>query len=399
MPELYDVIIAGAGPAGGTAAYFLGQAGKRVLVLEKEHIPRHKTCGGGLSIDFLKTQFPFSFEPTLQSRVKAMSYAFDGLMVTIPIHPGKVGMVMRDQFDADLLAHARVEVRQGMAVRRVVESRDRVTVEAQDGECFTGQYLIGADGANSAVAHALGIRPGRAMAAAIEAETPVTPEIMQRYRDRPVFIFGKIKQGYLWIFPKADHLSVGIAAMHPKHGELQATLKKVMAAYGIPLDDTSLHGHPIPLYLGNGRIATARTLLAGDAAGLVDPLSGEGIRYAIKSGHLAAEAILSGQPERYPRMIFRNIGLNHLFALGVARFFYTFQDLCLILGAPNPFTTQAIVDLLSDRTGTANVMLRSIFTFPLFIFTESLALVAGWLAGAEKRQQIRSWVYMGSYNE
>ena len=61
MSDPYDVIIAGAGPAGGTAAYFLGEAGKRVLLLEKEHLPRYKTCGGGLSIDFLERQFPFSF--------------------------------------------------------------------------------------------------------------------------------------------------------------------------------------------------------------------------------------------------------------------------------------------------------------------------------------------------
>jgi geranylgeranyl reductase family protein len=393
MSEVYDVIIAGAGPAGGTAAYFLGQAGKRVLILEKEKLPRYKTCGGGLSIDFLRAQFPFSFEPALQSKVKAMSYAFDGLMVTIPIPPGKIGMVMRDQFDATLLAHARVEVQQGKAVHKVVERVDRVTVETQDGECFTGRYLIGADGANSAVAHALGLKPSRGMAAAIEAETPVTPQIMQRYRDRPVFIFGQIKQGYLWIFPKAEHLSVGIAALHPKHGELQATLKRVMAAYGIPLDGTTLHGHTIPLYAGKGRIATARTLLAGDAAGLIDPLSGEGIRYAIKSGRLAAETILSEQTKKYPRLIFRKIGLNHLFALGVARFFYTFEDLCLILGAPNPFTTQAIVDLLSDRTSTVRMMLRSIFTFPVFILTESLATIVGWLGLPKSRQRIRTWVY------
>ena len=146
------MIVIGAGPAGGSAAYFLGEAGKRVLVLEKERLPRYKTCGGGLSIDFLERQIPFSFEPVLQGEVKALSYAFNGRTVTIPVEPGIIGMVMRDQFDAHLLAHANAEVCQGVAVRNVVETGEGVTVETQAGEHFEGRYLIGADGANSVVA-------------------------------------------------------------------------------------------------------------------------------------------------------------------------------------------------------------------------------------------------------
>jgi geranylgeranyl reductase family protein len=396
VSDQYDVIICGAGPAGGTAAYYLGQAGKRVLVLEKEHLPRYKTCGGGLSIDFLKRQFPFSFEPALQSQARAMSYAFDRRIVTIPLNPGHVGMVMRDQFDALLLAHARVEVRQGVSARSVIETDDHVTVETQAGECFEGRYLIGADGANSMVAHSLGLRQDRVLVAGIEAEAPVSPPILMRFGDRPVFIFGEINFGYLWIFPKGNHLSVGIAALHPHRGELQATLQRVMTTYGISLKDIPLHGHPIPIYTGKGQIATRRTLLVGDAAGLADPLSGEGIRYAIKSGRLAAEAILSGHPERYPKMIFRKIGLNHLFALGASLLFYKFQDLCLFLGAPNPFTTQAIVDLLADRANTADIILRSIITLPLYLFTEILAALVSSLGGPQYRDQIRSRVYLGN---
>ncbi len=74
MTQVYDVIIVGAGPAGSTAAYFLGQAGARVLVLEKEELPRYKPCGGGLAARLLD-QFPFSFQPVIESRVRAISYA------------------------------------------------------------------------------------------------------------------------------------------------------------------------------------------------------------------------------------------------------------------------------------------------------------------------------------
>lgn len=390
---IYDAIVVGSGPAGGTAAYHLGEAGLKVLVLEKETLPRYKACGGGLSIDFLKSQFPFSFEAVLDSVVKSFSYAFGGRMVSMAVQPGVVGMVMRDRFDAQLLSHARAELRQGVALRSVAELPERVVVETQDGEQIACRYLVGADGASSVVARSLGLRRGKTLVAAVEAEVCPPAQVQRRYADRLLFIFGEVRQGYLWIFPKAEHLSVGIAALRPPRGELKATLRQVMADYGISLDGLTLHGHPIPIYTGREPIATARVLLAGDAAGLADPLSGEGIRYAIKSGRLAAEAILSGQLDRYPQTVFREIGINHLFALLAALLFYRFQRLCLTLGAPNPFISQGILDLLSDRTATANIVLRGALTFPLYLATEGLAWLAGQLGGASRAERVRSIVY------
>jgi flavin-dependent dehydrogenase len=300
---------------------------------------------------------------------------------------------MRDQLDSFILEHARAEVRQGAVVRKVTELPDRVTVETQDGAQYSGKYLIGADGANSVVAHALGLRRKKNMAAAIEAEVPVSAEMMQKFGRQPVFIFEEIRLGYLWIFPKPDHLSVGIAAMHPKHGELQDRLRKVMGRYGICLDGVPFRGHPIPLYNGREPITTARCLLAGDAAGLVDPLSGEGIRFSIKSGRMAAEAILSGHPEGYARAVWRAIGTNHAFALAVARIFFALEHLCLVLGAPNPFTTWAIAELLSDHSSTAGIMLTAIATLPIFVATETIARVAGLFGARTAGNRIRAAVY------
>lgn len=226
MSELYDVVIIGPGPGGATAAYFLGAAGKRVLIIEKETLPRYKACGGGISAHVLKETFPFSFEAIIETQVKAVTYAFGEQQHIVPTPEHGLQTVMRAKFDAHILAHAQADVWPGIAVRNVTELADRILIETSDGRMVAGRYLIGADGANSVVARALGLRRGKTTAAAIEAEVPVAPDVRQRFGEALWFIFGDIHNGYAWVFPKSDHLSVGIAALHPKHGELQAGLAR-----------------------------------------------------------------------------------------------------------------------------------------------------------------------------
>jgi geranylgeranyl reductase family protein len=391
----YDVIVVGSGPAGSTAAYHLGEAGLKVLVIEKENLPRYKTCGGGVSARFLKEYFPFSFDPIISSDVHAISYDMGDFSVTIPVRPGKIGMVMRSELDHHILEHAHVDVRQGEPVNHIQEKSDEVLVTTKSGKTYHARYLIGADGANSIVAREVGLRRQKEMAAAIEVEVQVDAQTLQNYQGRPVFIFGELPFGYLWIFPKKDHLSVGIAAMHPQRGELQARLKNVMQRYRISIESAPLHGHPIPVFTRLQAISTKRVLLVGDAAGLADPLSGEGIRYAIKSGRLASQAIISGQPEQFEAMIYHQIIRNHRRALLIARIFYRLQRVCIRLGAPNPFTTQAIIDLLSDHVATSAVMLMAIATLPLYAITEIMARLGRFLVGPDLEKRIRRCVYGG----
>jgi geranylgeranyl reductase family protein len=361
---MYDVIIVGAGPGGASAAYYLSKAGMRVLVLEKEAIPRYKACGGGLSLQMLQKYFPFSFDPVIEDRVQRVSYALGEHEVSISLDGQSMAMVMRDRFDAYILSQAQVEVEQCLPVQSVREYADRVTVTAKDGRSFEARYLIGADGASSIVAKSMGLRRGKELAAAIEIETPVSESVMQRFHNAPLFIFGEIRTGYLWVFPKADHLSVGIAALHPKRGEMQSILRQVMSRYGIDIDNGVFHGHPLPFYTGREHIATSRVLLVGDAAGLIDPFSGEGIRLAIKSASLASKAIASGQVSNYQRSIDRHIGFSQKLGLGLGQLFYALPDVCFELGVRNPLATPAFIDLFSDKVGYPQVLLRIFGTLP-----------------------------------
>ncbi len=390
----YDVIIAGSGPAGCSAAYFLSQAGQRVLILEKEeNLPRYKACGGGLSPRFLREQFALPFDTVAIDPVAAISYIYNHHISTIPLSPGAVGMVMRADLDCYLQEHCGAEVLRGSAVSAVRELDGRVEVETRDGRCFAARYLIGADGANSAVARAVGLRRGRILAAALEAEVCVPPEVARRFAGQMVFIFGEIHYGYLWIFAKNDHFSVGIGALHPRPGELQKTLRKVMASYGISIEGTEIHGHPIPIYARRERISTARTLLAGDAAGLADPLSGEGIRFAIKSGRVAAEAVLSGNPGRYPVLLKRTIGLSHSVTILISLTFYYLQRFCLFFGAANPFNTAGVVDMLADRMSAARFFLLGVLSFPLYALVESCTHLLGLLGFGRQAEILRRRVY------
>ena len=372
MSSKYDVIIVGGGPAGSTAAFYLGQAGANVLIVEKEKLPRYKTCGGAVSAGVLR-QFPFSFDPVIESKVNAISYGWGNEVVTIPLPHSPLRMVMRADFDAHLLRHVQAEVRDGVAVKTVEEEKNRIIVTTRSGERIMANYLVAADGANSITAHALGLRSQRILAGAIEVEAHVPTEIQARFAGNPMLIFGDLDIGYLWIFPKSDHLSVGIGALHPKPGELQSVLTRVMKRYGILLDGDH-HGHPLPIYARREQINTARTFLAGDAAGFVDPFTGEGIRFAIKSGRMAAEAILSGEPQQYAACLRRTIHRNHRHALLWTDLFYRSPRFFFEVGLRNPVLSRALMQMLEDRIGYGRLFLQIIATFPMFLTTKKIRL-------------------------
>lgn len=351
----YDVIVVGAGIGGAAAAYYLGEAGCRVLVLERERLPRYKPCGGGVPGSVFR-YFPFPLDEAIEAKVASIRYSYRGQEeVTVPLPDEAISMVMRDRFDALVLEQARCQVHEATSVTAVVEGEDSVVVSTKDGQEFRGCYLIGADGANSIVAGELGLRRGKVMGAAIEAEVPLAQWAIADWAQTALFEFGALRYGYLWVFPKREHLSVGIGSFRKRKEKLRDILRQEMTKFGISLDGVTLHGHPLPVYIRSERLNTTRSLLVGDAAGLMDPLSGEGIRYAVKSARLAAETIVHGELDKYTAGVQREIGANLSRARWLIVLFYGLQRLCFQLAAPNPKVTRLLAEILNDQATYADL--------------------------------------------
>ncbi len=343
----WDVIVVGGGIGGASAALFLTAQGLRVGVLEKERLPRYKACAGGLPQQ-AQSLLPLSLEPVTEVVVTDVIYALRReKQVRQSLYNRPAIMVNRADLDYYVLQQSEADVVDGAAVSEVQEHDDRVCVRTADGHSYQARYLIGADGANSRVARALGLRRGRTMGAAIEAEVYPPTEVMARYRHTALFQFGAVRWGYVWIFPKRDHLSVGIGAFGKPTSQLRETLWQEMAALGVPMDGASWRGHPLPIHLQAEQLHTSRCVLIGDAAGLVDAFLGEGIRYAMLSARIAAESILNGNIAGYSERIRTEISEGLAPARTAARAFYGFPNLCFWCVARNPNLTRVFLDLVA----------------------------------------------------
>lgn len=303
-----DVLIVGSGPSGmSTALHLVHQDptwAKRIIVVDKAIHPREKLCGGGITHlgqnVLARLGLPIGV-PNFEVRevrlvYRDKSYSFHGNPV--------FRIVRRDEFDHWLVKTGEkqgITVRQGETVRDVVIHEDHVEV-ITDQAVFHAKVLVGADGSRSVVRTKLKWDDESRVARLLEVLTPEDAQRDVLFQDGiAVFDFTRMTdglQGYYWDFPSfvkgQPVMNRGVfdsraCPSYPK-ADLKSDLRDSMAERGRDLSDYKLKGHPIRWYDRNGKVATDRVILVGDAAG-ADALMGEGISFALGYGEPAAQVI------------------------------------------------------------------------------------------------------------
>lgn len=292
----YDVIVVGAGPAGSTCAYRLAEAGASVLLLDRARFPRDKPCGGGVTGRAAR-QLPFSIEPVVEDvctsvRLRLRYGAWIDRGSGIPL----VYMTQRRRLDAYLAEQAaRVGAlfRDGTKVEAVEALDDGVTIRLAGGERLRGRAVVGADGVNGVCGRALGLGGNREVGVAIEGNVSYDRLRTDGWRGRVALELGVVPGGYGWLFPKGDHANVGIGGWGTEAPRLRGHLRDLCGRHGItPEDLEDVRGYRLPLRSPSSTLARGRALIVGDAAGLIDPISGDGMYEGFLSARLASEAVL-----------------------------------------------------------------------------------------------------------
>src|ERR1043166_1573484 len=312
--ERFDAIVVGAGPAGSTAAVRLARGGARVLLLDRARFPRDKPCGGGLTYRAVR-QLPVSVTPVVEDVVDRFELGFQyGSRFERAGQGPLVLMTQRRRLDAHLAeeaARAGAEFRDGVRATALELSEESATVRLAGGGAATAPVVIGADGVNGIAARAVGLAPER-FGVALEGNVAYAHTKESRWRGRAVVDLGVVPGGYAWVFPKGDHVNVGVGGWETEGPRLREHLRRLCAAHDVDYDAlTDLRGYRLPYRRPSSTLARDNVLLVGDAAGLVDPLTGDGMYEAFVSGKLAAEAILGGDLAGYEARVLAALGPLH----------------------------------------------------------------------------------------
>jgi geranylgeranyl reductase family protein len=346
MGRRVDLLVAGAGPAGIAAAITAVERGLDVVVVDPATFPRDKTCGDGLTAGALRLLERLGLPRTAlghdsyASVHEVMLVSPSGRRVSLPLpKDGRhAGVVTRMRLDAALvdLARARgVEVREGIGVAHLVPAAHGVRVTSSDGDDHVARFVIAADGHFSPVRRAWQPEAGPAL-----GEWHAARQYFSGVSDRRLWVAFEqdLLPGYAWVFPlPGDRANVGFGVLRDgrKGHELKELwkdlldrplMREILGPGAVPED--RVRAWPIPTRYDPASLADGRVLFAGDAAAVVDPMTGEGIAQAIETGMLAAAAVAdagltaadpSAVGDRYRRSVARSLGTDLRFAAALQR--------------------------------------------------------------------------------
>lgn len=300
--DQYDALVVGAGPAGSATAIRLSRAGARVLLVDRARFPRDKPCGGGLTGRALG-KIPVDPSSVVERRVDrfAIRHAYRSSFARTHSET-VIAMTQRRRLDAFLVEQASTngaEVREGAKLDALELEPGGVTAVVAGRE-VTARVCVGADGANGVVARLAGINVPIVHGVALEGNVPLELVEIPQLDRTAVIELGTVPGGYGWVFPKGDHANLGVGGWGREGPRLRSHLDDLACRHGVdPARLTEVRGHRLPMRRLGAGAHHGPVLLVGDAAGLVDPLSGDGMYEAFTSAELAAQAILTGELDGY----------------------------------------------------------------------------------------------------
>lgn len=300
--EHYDILVMGAGPAGAAAALTAARHGMSVALIDRRRFPRDKLCGGGITGRCAAALERLLGHPLpghlAEERGTFEFHAHGASLGTVdgvpPIH-----LTTRRAFDTYLQSKAiaaGADDRSGQKPAGIDPGKCRVTLDS--GATLEGRILIGADGVASTTARSLFGRAYDPHQVGFAMEVEASPE--QDTPDRVRIDFGAAEWGYGWHFPKSGSATIGVGGLHGRNPEMRAALETYLRGLGVDPSMQKVKGAFLPFGAFRRIPGRGRVLLAGDAAGLVDPITGEGLAHAIDSGRMAAEAATAALAEDRP---------------------------------------------------------------------------------------------------
>ena len=363
----FDVAIIGSGPSGASTAFYLGKKGISTVIIEKETLPRYKTCGGGF-VNRGRKNMPFDISEVIEKEFYAVdSYFNKNLHYQSKKEEPIITMIMRDAFDHLLVKTAKefgVTLLENHTLKNI-DFKDNKAILTTSEENISSDFVIAADGVLSPTAKMAGWKEEtRNLIPALEYEVEVSKEDFNRLSKQVRFDIDAVPFGYAWSFPKKNHLSLGVLTTKKRKINLKEYYKKYLETLGIKeIINEEAHGFQIPIAPRTDGFVKNNVFLIGDAAGFAEPITAEGISNAILSGKLVAEALVESNldfekaSDLYEQKLNQKLLLELHSGVYLANYFYTKNPIRkFLLKKYGQYFCDMMVDILSgDRAFPTNV--------------------------------------------